>query len=132
MKNESTVNKSLLHSADRILDAALLTFDLQAIIAKLKQEDIWKMGERDSVTLMKSEYMRIVLIALHSQMEINFHQSGNVISIQLIEGEVIFETEAQSVILKEGSLLTLHEEMTHTLTAVKESVFLLTVALCSA
>lgn len=123
------ISPSNLHRADRLLDAPLLTFDLPRIISKLKQEDIWKTGERDSVTLMKSQFMRIVLIALHEEMEINFQQSDNVISVQLIEGEVNLITEHQSALLTSGSLITLHEEMEHTLIAMKESFFLLTVAI---
>jgi hypothetical protein len=123
------ISASTLHVAGRLLDAPLLTFDLPKIISKLKQEEIWKMGERDSVTLMKSHFMRIVLIALHSEMEINFQRSDNVISVQLIEGEVNFITPQRSVMLKAGSLITLHEEMEHMIIALKESFFLLTVSL---
>ncbi|MEI9909281.1 MAG: hypothetical protein WDO71_06260 [Bacteroidota bacterium] len=72
--------------------------------------------------------MKIVLIALHGQTEINFHQSGNLVSVQLIEGKVHFQTEKQSVMLKKGSLLTFHADLRHTLIAIEESVFLLTIA----
>ena len=114
----------------RLLDAALLCFDLPAAIEKIKQEEAWKMGERNSLTLMKSEFMRIVLIALHGQSEINFNQSGNVISVQLLEGKLNFQTADESIMMKKGNLITIHEETAHTLIAVEESVFLLTIALC--
>jgi quercetin dioxygenase-like cupin family protein len=114
----------------RLLDAALLCFDLPAAIEKIKQEESWKMGERNSLTLMKSEFMRIVLIALHGQSEINFNQSGNVISVQLLEGKLNFQTADESIMMKKGNLITIHEETAHTLIAVEESVFLLTIALC--
>ena len=130
MNNETIVDVFLLHTPDRLLDAALLCFELPEAIKKLKSEDTWKMGERTAVTLMKSSFMRIVLIALHGQSEINFHQSGNVISVQLLEGKINFQTQNESVMLSKGSLITIHEDMQHTLIAIEESVFLLTVAIC--
>jgi quercetin dioxygenase-like cupin family protein len=127
MKNEPIQDALSFHTPDRMLDAPLLIFDLHEVVEKIKQEAPWKTGERNAITLVKSAFMRIVLIALHKKMEINFHQSGNVISIQIIEGKVHF----QSLILKKGSLLTLHEDTKHTLHAIEESVILLTVTLCS-
>jgi quercetin dioxygenase-like cupin family protein len=114
----------------RMLDAAILCFDLPAAIEKMKQEESWKIGERNSVTLMKSSFMRIVLIALHGESEINFNQSGNVISVQLLEGKLNFQTQEQSLMMHLGSLITIHGETAHTLIALEESVFLLTIAQC--
>src|ERR1700730_3009220 len=102
MKKESIGNELSLHAPDRLLDAPLLSFDLPKAIEKLKEEESWKRGERNAITLMKSDFMRIVLIALHEQSEINFRQSGNMISVQLLEGKVNFQTKKQSVILKKG------------------------------
>jgi quercetin dioxygenase-like cupin family protein len=118
------------HTPDRVLDAPLLTFDLTDVVNLLKQEDVWKMGERNSITLMKSTYMRVVLIALHEQTEMNFHQSGNMMSVQIIEGSVTIQTDKKTEQLKKGCLLTLHEETKHTLIAMEASVFLLTIAIC--
>jgi quercetin dioxygenase-like cupin family protein len=119
-----------LHIPERLLDASILNFDLQEVIEKIKQEDPWKRGERNAITLQKSKCMRIVLIALHAQKEVNFHQSGNLVSVQIIEGKVDFQTENQSVIFKKGCLLTFHENIKHSLKAVEDSVFLLTIAVC--
>ncbi len=127
MKNQFLENVYSCHVPDRLLDASLLKFDLPKVIEKIINEDAWKTGDRNAITLVKNEYMRIVLIALHKKSEINFHQSGNLISIQLIQGELNFKTDSQSVILKEGGLLAVHEDMKHNLIALEESVFLLTI-----
>jgi quercetin dioxygenase-like cupin family protein len=123
-------NSTAYHTREKLRDAPLLKFELKEVIDEIKEEDIWKMGEINTVILLKSSYMRIVLIALHEQSEITFHQSSNLISLQLIEGKLDFQTEKQSVILQQGSLLTLHEDCKHTLVAIKESVFLLTIIIC--
>jgi len=120
------------HTPDRLLDAPLLTFNLTDVVENIKQEDVWKMGERNAITLLKSAYMRIVLIALQEQTEMNFHQSGNMMSVQIIEGSVNIQTDKKTEQLKKGCLLTLHEETKHTLIAMEKSVFLLTIAICPA
>jgi quercetin dioxygenase-like cupin family protein len=129
-KNELIENEYPIHVPERLLDAHVLSFDLPEVIENLKKEDIWKTGDRNAITLLKSSCMRILLIALHEHAEINFHQAGDVISVQLIEGNIHFQTENQSVMLKKGGLITLHQGLNHTLTAVEESVFLLTIAIC--
>jgi len=126
MKNQFFENAYPCHVPDRLLDAALLKFDLPKIIERIMNEDPWKTGDRNAITLVKNEYIRIVLVALHKKSEVNFHQSGNLICIQLIEGELKFKTDSQSVILKKGALLSVHEDMKHNLIAIEQSVFLLT------
>jgi quercetin dioxygenase-like cupin family protein len=132
MKNELIENAYPCHVPDRLLDGQLLLFNFPEIIKKIKNEDAWKRGDRNAITLLKSASMRIVIVALHEMAEISFHQSGNTISVQLLEGYLNFQTANQSVLLKKGSLLTLHEAMKHTLIAMDESVILLTIAICPA
>ena len=72
--------------------------------------------------------MKFILISLKKQTEINFHQSDNLVSVQLIEGEVNFQTKERSVMLKKENLLTFHANLRHTLIALRESLFLLAIA----
>jgi quercetin dioxygenase-like cupin family protein len=116
------------HTQETSPDAPLLTFDMPEVMEMMKQKDGWKTGERNVITFLKDPCMKIVLIALQGQSEINFHQSGNLVSVRLIEGEVNFQTKEQSVMLKKGNLLTFHANLRHTLIAIEESVFLLTIA----
>jgi quercetin dioxygenase-like cupin family protein len=132
MKTEFKEDTYPCHVPDRLLDDYLLTFDFPAIIAKVKNEDAWKKGDRNAITLLKSSNLRIVLIALKDQAEINFHHSGNLASVQLLEGFVNFKTENNTVILKKGSLLTFHDKVEHTMIAGEESVILLTISVCPA
>lgn len=132
MNGQSIENGFPCHVPDRVLDESLLTFDLEEIIHKIKQEKEWTTGDRNSITLLKNPHLAIVLIALHGQGEINFHRSGNLISVHLLEGKVNFQTKDKSVILKKGILLTCHEEGVHSLVALEDSVFLLTIGSVSA
>lgn len=122
-------NAFTFHVPDRLLDDTLITFDLPEVLEKLKQGDTWQVAERNAITLLKSKGMRIILIALHEQAEINFHQSGNAISVQIIEGTINFKTENQSVTVSKGGLLTCNEDVMHTLIALEQSAVLLTIAI---
>jgi quercetin dioxygenase-like cupin family protein len=114
--------------SNRPLDAPMLNFDLTSLIERIKQEDDWNTGKHNAITLMKTARMRIVLIAMHAGNEIKMHQSEGPISVHIIEGLLHFITEEESVILKKGQLLTLHENVQHELIAIEETTFLLTMS----
>ena len=72
--------------------------------------------------------MRIVLIGLHKGAEMIKHKAEGIISVQVLEGHVKFNTDTQSVELGKGQMLTLHQRIPHSIIALKETVFLLTLA----
>jgi quercetin dioxygenase-like cupin family protein len=113
---------------DRSLNASMLTFDLPALIDKMKQSQSWANGELNAMVLLKSPDKQIVLTALHEGTEIKSFQSNDLITFQIIEGKVKFHTRRESVTVDKGQLLTLHENIKYSLTTKEESVFLLTIA----
>ena len=56
------------------------------------------------------------------------HIADGIISVQVLEGEIQFNTDLQSVQLSEGQMLTLHERIPHSVLALKETIFLLTLS----
>ena len=70
--------------------------------------------------------MRIVLIALHEGAEMARHIADGLISVQVLEGNMQFNTDQQSVELSKGQMLALHEGIPHSILALKETIFLLT------
>ncbi|MGY4383269.1 quercetin dioxygenase-like cupin family protein [Pedobacter sp. UYP24] len=113
---------------DRLLDAKMVTMDMALFKEQIKQEKAWKEGERNSITIFKSEGMRIVMIALHKGAEMKAHTAPCIISVQVLEGKISFHTENQSAELKEGQMLALHAGISHSVHAVEESIFLLTLS----
>lgn len=111
---------------DRPVDAALVTFDLPMFIKQIKEEASWKSGKRNAITVFKTKGMRIVLIALHKGTEIARHIADGIISVQVLEGQMQFNTDGKSVELSVGQMLALHEQIPHSILAVKETIFLLT------
>jgi quercetin dioxygenase-like cupin family protein len=70
--------------------------------------------------------MRIVLVALHEDTLMKKHTNDGIICVQVLEGEINFITDEQPVVLKKGQMITLHKGLAHSVAAIKESVFLLT------
>ena len=111
---------------ERILDAPLVHLDLKEFSKTIKHEKAWKEKDRNAMTVYKTDGMRMVLIALHKGAVLERHTAKGNISVQVMEGEINFSTDNQTVLLKEGQAIALHKEIPHEVTAVKESVFLLT------
>jgi quercetin dioxygenase-like cupin family protein len=126
MKSNFIENKWPCHIPDRKMGEPFLVFDFASIIEKIKAEPEWKKGDRNAMTLLKNHYMSVVLISLKSSAEINFHHSGKLASVQVLEGTVHFNANNNTTLLRTGGFLTLHEQVEHSLVAVDESVILLT------
>lgn len=123
--NESTESRP---EGGRLMDAPLVSINLADFMTQIKNEPAWEKNDRNAITIYKTDGMRMVLIALHEDAVMDKHVSSGVISVQVLEGEINFITDHQSVILKKSQMIALHEGENHTVAAIKESIFLLTIA----
>ncbi len=117
MENKSDVNQDLN------------TFNLSSQISEMKQDESWNKHGRSSRTLHKLGAMRLVLNAMKAGTEIKTHHANGPISVHCIEGKLKFNTEVRSVTLQKGEMLTLEELIKHSVEAVEETTFLLTISL---
>ena len=106
----------------------LLTFNLPHLIQQLKEEETWKKSGRGAKTLYKANTMRIVLNVMQAGAEIKTHQAAGPISVQVVAGRIKFLTEEETVELQQGEMLALKEFVKHSVEALEEAAFLLTVA----
>ncbi|WP_373522846.1 cupin domain-containing protein [Aquiflexum sp.] len=120
--NEATPQRT----TDHLLDAQLVPIDIPAFIEQLKQESTWKESDRNAITVFKTDGLRIVLIALHEGAEMAKHTANGHISVQVIEGKIKFTTDHKSIELNKGQMLALHERIPHSVLAMEETIFLLT------
>jgi len=120
--NEATSQRS----QDHLLDAPLVPINIPAFIEQLKQESAWKESDRNTITVFKTDGMRIVLIALHAGAEMAKHTANGHISVQVFDGKLKFTTDVKSVELSKGQMLALHERIPHSVLAIQETIFLLT------
>ena len=121
--NEATPQRP---EGDRSIDAALIAIDLPVFIKQIKEESTWKESDRNSITVFKTNGLRIVLIALHKGAEMATHAADGIISVHVLEGHMQFNTDWRSVELMKGQMLALHERIPHSVLALKETIFLLT------
>lgn len=126
MKDKSNEATTLRPEGDRILNASLVEIDLNKFIVELKQEITWAESDRNSITVFKSDYMTIVLIGLHAQAELKEHSAKGIINVQVLEGEIDFTADHKTVSIGKGQMISLHKTIPHSVLAVKESFFLLT------
>ena len=126
MENKSNEATALRPDGDRLLNGSLVEIDLNKFIVQLKQETTWANSGRNSITVFKSYNTTIVLIGLHANAELKTHIAKGHISLQVMDGEIKFTAEQQTVSLQKGQMICLHENIPHSVLAVKESFFLLT------
>ncbi|HXS55342.1 MAG TPA: cupin domain-containing protein [Hanamia sp.] len=123
--NEST---ELRPEGGRLMDAPVVPMNVPEFIRQIKDEPAWKKSDRNAITIYKTNGMRIVLIALHEDAVMEKHTTNGIVSVQVLDGEVTFNTEANSIVLRKGEMIAMHRNVPHSVAATKESVFLLTVA----
>ena len=127
---EVKYNKSteLRPEGTRLMDAPVVPIDIPDFLRQIKNEPAWENSDRNAITVYKTDGMRIVLIALHKGTVMEKHTTNGVVSVHVLEGEINFNTEEEYYNLKKGKLIALHTNVAHSVSAVEESVFLLTVA----
>lgn len=130
-ENDTKFNDAtaLRPDGDRAVEAPLLSADLYLLLDQITDEESYKNGDRNAITIYKSDAMRIVLIALHAGAEMKAHTAPGEISVQVLKGSIIFKTDLEGLDCKTGQILTLKEGIVHSVRATTEAAFLLTLSL---
>lgn len=126
-ENKSNEATALRPEGDRILDAPFVEMDLNNFIRQIKDEITWSSSDHNSITIFKSENTTIVLIGMHQNAELKKHKAHGNIHVQVLEGEINFCTDQQTVSLKKGQMIALKANIPHYVLALEDSFFLLTV-----
>lgn len=121
--NEATQQRP---EGDRVMDASMVTIDLSSFVKQIKQEAPWKDTDRNAITVFKTNGMRLVLIALHAGAEMKTHTADGIINVHVIDGRMNFTAANRSVELNKGQMLALHKGIPHSVLAIEETIFLLT------
>ena len=129
MENKSNEATPQRPEGDRLLNAPLVEMDLNNFIRQIKQESTWANTDRNSITIFKSDSMRIVLMGMHQNAELKTHTANGIISVQVLEGKINFTAEQKTVVLEKGQMIALQEKIPHSVLAAEESFFLLTLAM---
>ena len=122
--NEATRNRP---QGDRVIDADSVYIDLPTFISQIRSEESWQKNDRNSITVFKTNEMRIVLGGLHYGAELPPHKAEGMMSIQVIEGTLEVNTDTISDTLKKGQVIAIHKHNNYRMIAIEETIYLLTI-----
>lgn len=111
------------------VDALIAEFNIPLIARQLKTGPEWHSKKRNSATVFKSDDLHVLLMAMHAVTRMVGHKVDVPLTIHVLEGRIKVITNKDVMALEKGALLVLEAGIAHEIEAVKESVFLLTLAL---
>ncbi len=127
METGTLIRKSPLRRKLQSTNGLLNEFDFPAIIAKLKRKQTLANGELKTVVLLKSPDKQILLTAMMENTEIDSFQANNSIFFKIMEGKVNFHTRKDSVILGQGQVFAIHENIKYRLITREKTILLMTI-----
>lgn len=122
--NEATKNRP---AGDRVLDAPQLYVDIEQFIEIVKTEEAYQKNDRNAITIFKSENMSIVLVALHGGATLLPHKVDSLVTAQVLQGSIRFESSQGVKNIKEKNIVVLHSNEPFNATAIEDTLLLLTV-----
>lgn len=114
--------------SERPMHGPLQSFDLGAEVARLREEEAFRGGRRNSITLRKGEGMSVVLLVMGAGDRLEEHAAPGAISVAVREGRISFTTPDAEVEIGPGTLLTCDAGVRHAVEALEDAVCVLTIA----
>ncbi len=124
--DQQTIEVALQPLGDRIIDAPLHKIDISSFLKQIKKDNSWKDNDRNALTILKTSSMRIVLYAIRKGAEMIKQKKDGKITVQVLEGKMLFTSGGQSVKLGKSQMLVLDESAAYSLQAKRKTFFLLT------
>lgn len=121
--NDATTNRP---KGDRILDAPYVFIDLPDYLRMIREEKAWLLGDRNSITVFKSDGLTVVLTALKREAIIDKVQTDGFMTFQLLEGAVTVITPDGDMDFQSNQMMVFHPSVQYSISAAEESSFLLT------
>lgn len=112
---------------DRQIDSPVLLTDLTSFIDQIKNETAWEKNDRNSITLFKSDKIRIVLVALHRKAEMKTEHPEHIMNIHVLKGKISLIADESQTEVNKDQIITLHEKVPYRIKALKKTMFLLTI-----
>lgn len=122
-QNEATRNRP---EGARTIDDSFVKIDLREFTTQVKDENAWRHGDRNAITVFKTDSVTIVLSAMHKGAAMIKQSTGDLMQVHVEQGRLKFEANGSSVVLEEGEMALLHKGYSYDIEALEDSVFLLT------
>jgi quercetin dioxygenase-like cupin family protein len=105
--------------------------DLGRAARELMAEPAWSTSDRNAETVATTDRMRITLTAVKAGAELGSEMTDDTLAVHCLEGQVAVVIDAAEATLGPGQLATIEEPRGWRLTALADSLLLLTSALGS-
>lgn len=122
---DATLNRP---EGDRVIDAPYVFTDLGKYIGQLKREDAWAKNDRNGITLYKTTGLTVVLTCLHRGASTEENTVNALLSVQVLDGSIEFTTDERTMVLQKDQMVTLHQDVLHSMRAVSDAVVLMITA----
>jgi quercetin dioxygenase-like cupin family protein len=106
----------------------LQSFDLGGEVARLREEDAFRGGRRNSITLRKGEGMSVVLFVMGAGDRLEEHTAPGPISLTVREGRIRFSMPDGEVEAGPETLLTCDAGVRHAVEAIEDAVCVIIIA----
>ncbi len=126
---EESVNNPIRTSPrqDRVLSGLAVTFAIAEEINLLQQEPEWISGKRNSVTVVKTSNLSLVLTALKEGATMCGHEVDGPITLQVVSGSIQLSVAGEPRRLAAGTVTALDKAVPHDIRALEDSDLLLTI-----
>jgi len=122
------LSSRLYPESGRPLRGPLQSFDLDAEVATLREEEAFRGGRRNSITLRKGEGMSMVLLVMGAGDRLEEHAAPGPISVAVWEGRIRFTAADGEVEAGPKTVLALDGGVRHVVEALEDAVCVLTIA----
>jgi quercetin dioxygenase-like cupin family protein len=113
---------------ERKINSPVLLIDLPTYIDQIKNEKAWEESDRNAITVYKSEKLRIVLVAMKKGANMRTEKPENIFTVQVLKGQLNIATNYSATEVTKENIFAIHDNVPYTISAMKKSLFLLTVA----
>ncbi|RDV40115.1 hypothetical protein DV096_02265 [Bradymonadaceae bacterium TMQ3] len=100
--------------------------DLNTLATELRRDDRYQRKGQVARTIVHTPDLRVVLIALAREHTITEHHAGATVTVHCLSGRLRLRLPDRHVDLSAGNLLAMGANLSHDVSAVEDSVFVLT------
>ena len=112
---------------DRNVSGPAVRFSIGDELKRLREEPEWISGTRNSVTVVKTANLSVVLTAVKKDATLCGHEVDGPITLQVLSGEIEFGVAGEPRTLHAGTVIALDTAVPHDIKALEDSEFLLTI-----
>ena len=125
-REQIAANGGASERTPRPLAGTALKFDFEVEAKSLELEEAWQVSGHNARTLIKTDELRVVLIALKAGARMQQHKTDQHVTVQALKGRLRLHLPREVIELAAGNLLALDRDVPHDVEGLEDSLFVLT------